>query len=127
MRLLLNLLWLVFGGGLVIWLEYLLGALVLCLTGVGIPFGIACARLAGLALWPFGKRVEEDRGALGSGCLGTLLNVVWFVVAGVWIFLSHVVLGVALALTIIGIPFALQHLKFATLALAPFGKRIVAS
>ncbi|MSP25101.1 MAG: YccF domain-containing protein [Myxococcales bacterium] len=126
MRFILNLLWLIFGGGVVIWLGYLVGALVLCLTIVGIPFGVQCAKIAGLGFWPFGKRIEHDGGALGGGCIGTVCNIVWFLVAGLWIFLSHIVLGVALAISIIGIPFALQHLKLATLALAPFGKRIVA-
>jgi uncharacterized membrane protein YccF (DUF307 family) len=125
MRLVLNLAWLILGGGFVIALEYLLGGLVLCLTLVGIPFGVQCWKLAGLGLWPFGKRIELDPTSAGSGCLGTVMNVVWFLVAGVWIFLSHVVLGIGLALTLIGIPFALQHFKFASLALTPFGKRVI--
>lgn len=125
MKLLGNLVWLVFGGGLVIALEYAVGGLLLCATLVGIPFGLQCLKLAGLGIWPFGKRIEEARDGLGVGCLGTGMNVLWFLVAGIWIFLTHVVLGVGLALTLVGIPFALQHLKFATLALAPFGKRVV--
>ncbi|MBM4360563.1 MAG: YccF domain-containing protein [Deltaproteobacteria bacterium] len=125
MRFLLNLAWLILGGGLVIFLEYLVGGLLLCLTIVGLPFGAQCWKLAGLGLWPFGKRIEHDASSAGGGCLGAVMNVVWFLVAGVWIFLSHLVIGVTLAVTIIGIPFALQHLKFATLALSPFGKRIV--
>ena len=124
MRLLLNLLWIVFGGGLVIFLEYLLGGLLLCLTIVGIPFGVQCFKIAALGLVPFGKEVDVDPASAGSGCLGLLANIVWVVVAGIWIFLSHVALGVALAVTIVGIPFALQHLKLAVLALAPFGKRV---
>jgi uncharacterized membrane protein YccF (DUF307 family) len=125
MRTLLNLLWVVLGGGFVIALEYLLGGLLLCLTVVGIPFGLQCFKIAGLGLFPFGKQVEHDPSALGSGCFGTAMNVVWFFVAGVWIFLSHLVLGIALAVTVVGIPFALQHLKLAMLALVPFGKRVV--
>ncbi len=121
MRLLLNLLWIVFGGGFVIWLEYLLGGLLLCLTIVGIPFGVQCFKIAGLALMPFGKDITEQKGSGGIGCV---LNVFWLVVAGVWIFLSHLALGLSLAVTIIGIPFALQHLKLAFLALAPFGQRV---
>lgn len=125
MTLLLNILWIVFGGGLVICIEYLLGGLVLCLTVVGIPFGVQCFKIAELGLLPFGKRIEHDGDAAGSGCLGLVMNLLWFLVAGVWIFLSHLVLGIALAITIIGIPFAMQHLKLGLLALMPFGKRVV--
>jgi uncharacterized membrane protein YccF (DUF307 family) len=121
MRLLLNVLWIVFGGGFVIWLEYLLGGLLLCLTIVGIPFGVQCFKIAGLALLPFGKDITEQKGSGGIGCV---LNVFWIVVAGVWIFLSHLALGLTMAVTIIGIPFAIQHLKLAFLALAPFGQRV---
>jgi uncharacterized membrane protein YccF (DUF307 family) len=119
---LLNLLWVVLGGGFVIFLEYVIGGLLLCLTIVGIPFGVQCFKIAALGLFPFGKRVERDPNASGSGCLGMLMNILWFCVAGLWIFLSHVALGLAAAVTIIGIPFALQHLKLAVLALSPFGK-----
>jgi uncharacterized membrane protein YccF (DUF307 family) len=121
MRLLLNVLWIFFGGGLIIWLEYLIGGLLLCLTVVGIPFGLQCFKIAGLALTPFGKDLVEQK---GSGGIGFVLNVFWILIAGIWIFLSHVALGVGLAVTIIGIPFALQHLKLAFLALAPFGQRV---
>jgi uncharacterized membrane protein YccF (DUF307 family) len=122
MRTLLNLLWMILGGGIVIALEYALGALVLCLTIVGIPFGMQCFKLAGLALWPFGKVV--DRGHRGVGCLGLGLNILWCVVAGIWIFLSHLALAVGLAVTVIGIPFAIQHLKLAVLSLVPFGAEV---
>ena len=121
MRLLLNLLWMVFGGGLVIAAEYLLGGLLLCLTVVGIPFGVQCFKLAVLSLMPFGMDFDELPGAKP---VGFVLNVIWLVFAGVWIFLSHLALGVSLAVTLIGIPFAYQHLKLAMLSLAPFGKRI---
>ncbi len=122
MNFLLNVLWVIFGGGFLIALEYALAGLVLCLTIVGIPFGIQCFKMAGLGLFPFGKDIREDPGAgLGSG----LGNVLWFLFAGVWIFLSHIALAAGLAVTIIGIPFALQHLKLGVLALTPFGKRVV--
>lgn len=121
MRPILNILWVIFGGGFIIWLEYMLGGLLLCLTVVGIPFGVQCFKIAGLGLLPFGKDIVDAPGASSIGCV---LNVIWLVVAGVWIFLSHVVLGVGLAVTLIGIPFALQHLKLAMLALAPFGKLV---
>ena len=116
MRLLLNVLWVIFGGGFLIWLEYMLGGLLLCLTIVGIPFGVQCFKVAGLALWPFGRTGERN-----DGSIGCLLNAVWLLVGGIWIFLSHVSLAITLALTIIGIPFAIQHLKLAMLGLAPFG------
>jgi uncharacterized membrane protein YccF (DUF307 family) len=121
MRLLLNLLWIFLGGGLVLWLEYVLGGLLLCLTIIGIPFGLQCFKLAGLALLPFGKDIEDtSRG--GTGPFQLLFNILWFVVAGVWIFLTHVALAAGLAITIIGIPFAVQHVKLALLALWPFGR-----
>ena len=121
MRLLLNLLWIIFGGGLVLWLEYLLGGLLLCLTLIGIPFGLQCFKLAGLALLPFGKDIDVTE-STGTGALRLLFNILWLVVAGVWIFLTHVGLAIALAITIIGIPFAVQHVKLALLALWPFGR-----
>jgi uncharacterized membrane protein YccF (DUF307 family) len=121
MRLLLNVLWIIFGGGFVIWIEYMLGGLLLCLTVVGIPFGMQCFKFAWLGLLPFGKDIVEQPGASGIGCV---LNVFWLLVAGVWIFLSHLGLALGLAVTVIGIPFAIQHVKLALLALAPFGKQV---
>jgi uncharacterized membrane protein YccF (DUF307 family) len=119
MRLLLNVLWIVFGGGFVIWIEYLLVGLVLCLTLIGIPFGVQCFKIAGLGLMPFGKEIRPGRNVgLASG----LGNLLWLIFAGFWIALSHAVLGIGAALTIIGIPFAIQHLKLAQLALWPFGR-----
>jgi uncharacterized membrane protein YccF (DUF307 family) len=124
MRLLLNVLWVVLGGGFVIWLEYMIGGLLLCLTVVGIPFGVQCFKIAGVGLLPFGKEILDDPASAGTGCLGLVMNVLWFIVAGLWICLSHLALALASAVTIIGIPFAVQHVKLAVLALAPFGKRI---
>lgn len=123
MRLLLNLLWIIFGGGLVLWLEYLLGGLILCVTIIGIPFGLQCFKIAGLALMPFGKDIDVGAGEGGDG-LQLVFNILWFVVAGLWIFLTHVALAVGLAVTIIGIPFAVQHFKLAVLALRPFGLEV---
>lgn len=119
MRLLLNILWIVLGGGFVIALEYVIGGLLLCLTVIGIPFGVQCFKLAGLGLLPFGKDIRD---APGGSAIGCLLNVFWIVFAGIWIFLSHLALALATGVTIIGLPFAFQHLKLAMLALAPFGK-----
>jgi uncharacterized membrane protein YccF (DUF307 family) len=121
-QLLLNLLWIIFGGGLVLWLEYLVVGLVLCLTVVGIPFGLQCFKIAGLALLPFGKDIDPTVTSPAGGAFRTVGNVIWFLVAGLWIFLTHVVLAVGLAVTIIGIPFAIQHFKLALLALWPFGR-----
>ena len=123
MSFLLNLLWIVFGGGLVLCLEYLLAGLLLCLTIVGIPFGLQCFKIAGLALWPFGKDLDAIPGVEVGGTLRLVFNIIWALVAGIWIFITHVVLAVSLAVTVIGIPFALQHLKLGALAFAPFGRR----
>jgi uncharacterized membrane protein YccF (DUF307 family) len=120
MRLILNVLWIFFGGGLVIAIEYLLGGLLLCLTIVGIPFGVQCFKIAGLGLMPFGKDVSDAPGGLVS----LAFNILWLVVAGIWILITHLGLALALAVTIIGIPFAIQHVKLAMLALAPFGKTV---
>jgi uncharacterized membrane protein YccF (DUF307 family) len=120
MRILLNILWIIFGGGFVLWLEYVLVGLVLCVTVVGIPFGLQCFKIAGLALLPFGKAIEPA--VTGEGALRVVFNVIWFVLAGVWICLTHLVLAVGLAVTLIGIPFAIQHVKLAVLALWPFGR-----
>jgi uncharacterized membrane protein YccF (DUF307 family) len=124
MRMLLNLLWIVLGGGFLIWLEYVIGGLLLCLTIVGIPFGVQCFKMAGMGLLPFGKQIQDDPTSASAGCLGVAMNVLWFLVAGLWICLSHLALALASAATIVGIPFAVQHVKLAVLALAPFGKRV---
>ncbi|MDD4192565.1 MAG: YccF domain-containing protein [Mangrovibacterium sp.] len=117
-----NIIWVVFGGFL-IFLEYLFAGLLLCLTIVGIPFGLQAIKLAELALWPFGKHVEYM--GYAPGCLSTVMNILWLLVGGIWIALSHLILGVLFAITIIGIPFASQHFKLVGLALTPFGRRIV--
>lgn len=121
MRLLLNLLWIIVGGGFVLWLEYLLVGLVLCLTIVGIPFGLQCFKIGWLALLPFGKDITDGERS-DPGVFRSLLNVIWFLAAGLWIFLTHAALAIGLAITIIGIPFAVQHVKLALLALWPFGR-----
>jgi uncharacterized membrane protein YccF (DUF307 family) len=121
MRGILNILWAIFGGGFVLALEYLLAGVLCCLTIVGIPFGTQCFKLAGLALFPFGKDFS-DAGTRGTG--NVLFNLLWLVFAGFWIFLSHLAIALSLAVTIIGIPFAIQHVKLASLALMPFGVRV---
>ena len=120
MRPLLNLLWAIVGGGFVTALEYALAGLLLCATIVGIPFGLQCFKIAGLALFPFGKDYDTGR----QGVLGFTGNLFWVIFAGLWIFLSHLALAIPLACSLIGIPFAFQHLKLGMLAFAPFGVRI---
>jgi uncharacterized membrane protein YccF (DUF307 family) len=121
MALILNVLWFIFGGGFVIALEYLVAGAVLCISIVGIPFGLQCFKLAGLGAFPFGKDILPER----AGPIHTIANVLWLLFAGVWIALSHLVLAVPLAVSIIGIPFAYQHVKFALVALWPFGQRVI--
>ena len=117
-----NILWIVLGGGILIFLEYLIGGLLLCATIIGIPFGVQCLKLSILGLLPFGKQIAEKESF--SGCLSTVMNILWILLGGVWIALTHVVFAFLCAITIIGIPFAKQHMKLASLALLPFGRYI---
>ncbi|WP_297272930.1 YccF domain-containing protein [uncultured Bacteroides sp.] len=119
---LMNILWLLFGGILTA-VEYLISSLLLMITIVGIPFGMQTLKMASLALWPFGKEVRS--GSRSDGCLYVLMNVLWLLLGGIWICVSHLVFGAILCITIIGIPFGLQHFKLASVALMPFGKDIV--
>jgi len=121
LRAILNVLWLVLAG---FWLAvgYVVAGIVMCVLIITIPFGIAAFRLAAYALWPFGRTVVVDPTA-GAG--STAGNVVWFVLAGWWLALSHIITGVALMVTIVGIPFGWANWKMAGLALFPLGKRIV--
>ncbi|MDR0231114.1 MAG: YccF domain-containing protein [Dysgonamonadaceae bacterium] len=117
-----NIIWLVFGG-LLIAIEYCIASLLLMITIVGIPFGIQTLKIGLLALWPFGSKVIDNGNA--GGCLSMFMNVIWILIGGIWISLSHLLFGVFFCITIIGIPFGLQHFKMAALALTPFGKIIV--
>jgi len=117
-----NILWLLFGGFLVA-LEYLIASILLLITIIGIPFGIQTLKLAGLALWPFGSEVRTRPG--DRGCLSTVMNILWLLTGGICIALTHLLFALLLAITIIGIPFAAQHLKLAGLALTPFGREVV--
>jgi len=128
LTLVLNILWFVFGG---FWsgLSWLIGGVFLAITVVGLPWTAAAFRIGLFSFAPFGRHAEPrawitGQGDLGTGCLGTLLNILWFVVAGWWIALGHLVIAVAQGITIIGIPFAIQHVKLAGLALSPVGKTI---
>ena len=117
-----NIIWMVFGG-IFIALEYLLASIVLFASIVGIPFGLQTLKLAGLALWPFGKQTRSTN--TSGGLLSLVMNIVWIFIGGIWICLSHIVFGIFFSITIIGIPFAKQHFKLAGLALTPFGKEII--
>ena len=121
MRLLLNLIWLVFGG---LWLAlgYALVALVMFILIITIPFGIAAMRMALFCLWPFGRTLVRRPGAGAGSLIG---NVIWFVLAGWWLALAHLISGVAMCLTIIGIPLGLANFKLIPVSLTPFGRDIV--
>lgn len=121
MRTLLNLIWFFFGG---LWLAigYFFFGLLACLLIVTIPFGIASFRMAAYALWPFGKAVVEKPNAGAGSAIG---NVVWFLIAGVWLAIGHVTTAIAQAATIIGIPLAIANLKLIPVTCFPFGKEIV--
>jgi uncharacterized membrane protein YccF (DUF307 family) len=123
MRTVLNVLWFVLSG---LWLAigYVVAGLVLCVLIITIPFGIACFRLAAFVLWPFGRAVVRKPEA---GAPSTIANVLWFILAGLWMAIAHVVLGVLLCVTIIGIPLGLGNFKLAAVAIAPLGKEIVSA
>jgi uncharacterized membrane protein YccF (DUF307 family) len=121
-RFLLNILWFFFGGGLFVALGYLAGGVALCITIIGIPLGWQTLKLALLGAAPFGVEIIERPGK--NGRLTFILNIVWLIFGGIWIVFTHIIFGIASAITIIGIPFALQHLKLAELSLMPFGKEL---
>ncbi len=123
MSLLGNILWILFGG-LLLFLEYVVAGVLLCITIVGIPFGLQVFKISLLALCPFGQTsIVTDP---TSGCLSTVMNLLWILIGGFWIALTHLAFGVVFCITIIGIPFGLQHFKLAGLALTPFGRTVVA-
>lgn len=117
-----NVLWILFGG-LFAAIGYVTGGLLLCLSIVGIPFGLQCFKLAGLVISPFGLRVEND--PYSMGCLSLLFNVIWACTGGLYTAFVHLGFGLLLCATIVGIPFGMQHFKLMRLCFMPFGKRIV--
>jgi uncharacterized membrane protein YccF (DUF307 family) len=121
MRLILNVIWLVFGG---LWLAlgYLLAALICFVLIVTIPFGFASLRIASYALWPFGRTIVEKPGA-GAGAL--IGNVIWVLLCGIWLAIGHLLSAAAMAVTVIGLPLALANLKLIPVSLVPLGKEIV--
>ncbi|MEU5364864.1 YccF domain-containing protein [Streptomyces sp. NPDC005925] len=121
MKTILNIIWLVFSG---FWLfvGYAFAGVLLCITIIGIPFGIAAFRIGVFALWPFGYTAAERPGAGAPSCIG---NVLWLILGGWWLALAHIVTGVLLCITIIGIPFGIANLKLIPVALTPLGREIV--
>jgi len=119
----LNIIWLVFSG-FWLFLGYLLAGVLLCITIIGIPFGLAAFRIGVYALWPFGYTTVERRDAGAPSCVG---NVLWLVLAGWWLALAHIVTGIAQFLTIIGIPLAIANFKLIPVSLLPLGREIVPS
>ncbi|KPL17182.1 MAG: hypothetical protein AMS23_03650 [Bacteroides sp. SM1_62] len=116
-----NIIWIVFGG-LIIFLMYVISSVLLCLTIIGIPFGIQTLKLSMLALVPFGKDIVNKPNE--PGCLSTIMNIIWILIGGLWISLTHFIFGLLLSISIIGIPFGIQHFKLGMLAFTPFGKEI---
>lgn len=123
MKTILNVIWLVLSG---LWLAigYAVAGVVACIFIITIPFGIASFRIAAYALWPFGREVVRD---YDTGCLTTLGNVIWLIVAGLWLAIGHVMSGILLCLTVIGIPLGIANFKMIPVSLLPLGARIVDS
>lgn len=129
MRGVLNFLWFVLGGVLM-GLAWWLAGIVAYITIIGIPWGNACFVMGQFSFFPFGKEAISRRELhqvddIGTGALGTIGNVIWFIFAGLWLALGHIACAIANFVTIIGIPFGIQHLKLAGIALAPIGKTVV--
>jgi len=120
-RLLLNLVWLIFGG-LLLAFAYAVVAVVMFILIITIPFGIASARMALFCLWPFGRTLIRRPDA---GAASTVGNVIWFVLAGWWLAIGHLIAGIANCITIIGIPLGLAHFKLIPVSITPFGRDIV--
>ncbi len=114
-----NIIWLIFGGiiGAILWAV---AGLLVCITIIGIPFGLQCFKIAGFVLWPFGRQIEA--GNFGVG--GLIGNMLWIMLLGWELCIMHLAIGAVLCITIIGIPFGLQHFKLALLAILPFGAKI---
>jgi len=117
-----NIIWLIFGG-LLSALGYIVGGFILCITIIGIPWGLQCFKIAGLVLSPFGRQVVPSQNS--SGCLSLFFNIVWLICGGLYTALIHLFFAAILFLTIIGIPFARQHLKLMELSLMPFSRRVI--
>jgi uncharacterized membrane protein YccF (DUF307 family) len=123
MRFILNIIWLVFCG---IWMAiaYVVAGIICCILIITIPFGIASFRIAGYALWPFGRTVIKKADAGAGSAIG---NIIWFIFAGLWLAIAHVLTSIPLFISIIGIPFGWANLKMIPISLAPLGREIVDS
>lgn len=119
-----NIIWLIFGGFFSA-LGYFFGGVVLCITIIGIPFGLQCFKLANLVLWPFGKQVVSSTAQ--TGCLSILANIIWIIFGGIAVTLTHLVMGALLYITILGIPWGRQHFKLLEISLMPFGKKVISA
>lgn len=121
MKVFLNIIWLIFGG-LISAVAYVVSSIALMATIIGIPFGLQTLKLALVAAWPFGTDINSN--GWPSGCIGTIMNIIWWFVGGIPIALNHLVWGVLLCISVIGIPWGLENFKLMRLALFPFGKTI---
>jgi uncharacterized membrane protein YccF (DUF307 family) len=117
-----NIIWLLFGGFLAA-MGYVFGGFILCITIVGIPWGMQCFKIAGLVLWPFGKKVVPS--SQSAGCLSLFCNIVWLFFGGLYTAFIHLIFAAILFVTIIGIPFARQHLKLMELSFMPFSRQVI--
>lgn len=122
MNLIGNVLWFLLGG-FCLGMAYIILGLVFCITVIGIPFGLQLFKIGAFVMWPFGKNVVTTPS--DSGCLSIFMNVIWIVFGGVELAIAHFAVGLGFCVTIIGIPFGVQHFKMALLALVPFGKEVV--
>jgi len=118
-----NLIWLLFGGFFTA-IGYFVGGFVLCISIIGIPFGLQCFKIGFMVLMPFGSKVVSDSSS--TGCLSVIFNIIWLFSGGLYTAFMHLVFGFLLSITIIGLPWGRQHFKLVELSLMPFGKRIVA-
>jgi uncharacterized membrane protein YccF (DUF307 family) len=124
-----NIIWFLLGG-IFMGLSWWLAGIIMFLSIIGIPWGKACFVIGTFTFFPFGKKAvsrEEltGKGDIGTGCLGLIGNVIWFILCGIWLAIGHVISAILNFITIIGIPFGIQHLKLARISLAPIGKTIV--
>lgn len=121
MKILGNIIWLIFGG-LETAFAYFAASLVMAVTIIGIPFAVQTFKIGVMTLWPFGSKVVPEPKSIGF--ISLIMNIIWVIIGGFWIFLMHVAFGLLFYITIIGIPFGNQHFKLARISLFPFGKRI---
>ncbi|MEO5995113.1 MAG: YccF domain-containing protein [Chitinophagaceae bacterium] len=117
-----NILWLIFGGFIAA-LGYFFGGLILCLTIVGLPWGLQCFKIGFVVLWPFGTKIVTKNNS--GGCLGLFCNIVWLLCGGFYTAFVHLIFAAILYITIIGIPFARQHIKLMELSFMPFSRDVV--